>query len=75
MVQIKSIDHIVLTVKDIDKTVDWYVQHLGMKHEVFSSPKDLSVKRYVYLHFMHEIMILVLIHVVTLSCPGNMYAL
>ena len=26
---IKSFDHVAITVKDIDKTIDWYVKHLG----------------------------------------------
>jgi catechol 2,3-dioxygenase-like lactoylglutathione lyase family enzyme len=34
---VKSIDHVVLTVKDIDATVDFYTSKLGMKHETFSS--------------------------------------
>lgn len=44
-VAVKSLDHIVLTVKDIQATVDFYTKHLGMKHEAFSSPKDMSVQR------------------------------
>lgn len=34
---VKSIDHVVLTVKDIPTTVDFYTKQLGMKHEVFTS--------------------------------------
>ncbi|WP_419771021.1 MAG: VOC family protein [Candidatus Marinarcus sp.] len=35
MFKIKSIDHIVLTVKDIPKTVEFYTSVLGMEKEVF----------------------------------------
>ena len=34
---VKSIDHVVLTVKDIPATVNFYTERLGMKHEVFTS--------------------------------------
>lgn len=34
---VQSIDHVVLTVQNIQATVDFYVNRLGMKHEVFSS--------------------------------------
>lgn len=34
---VKSLDHVVLTVKSIETTVDFYKTHLGMQHEVFSS--------------------------------------
>ncbi|KAK3709280.1 hypothetical protein LTR37_011018 [Vermiconidia calcicola] len=34
---VKSIDHVVITVKSIQATVDFYTSRLGMKHEVFSS--------------------------------------
>lgn len=33
--QINRLDHLVLTVKDINKTVDFYVNVLGMKKEIF----------------------------------------
>jgi catechol 2,3-dioxygenase-like lactoylglutathione lyase family enzyme len=33
--QIKSLDHLVLTVKDIDKTVEFYTLVLGMQKEIF----------------------------------------
>lgn len=46
---VKSLDHVVLTVADIDKTVAFYQQHLGMKHEAFSSPKDPGVVRHALL--------------------------
>jgi len=49
MPTVKSLDHVVLTVKDIDKTVAFYTEHLGMKHDIFKSPKDAAqgVERYV----------------------------
>lgn len=34
---VKSIDHVVLTCRDIPATVDFYTTKLGMKHEVFES--------------------------------------
>ncbi|KAK4629336.1 Virulence protein [Fulvia fulva] len=34
---VKSIDHVVLTVKDIPATIDFYTTRLGMKHEKFTS--------------------------------------
>jgi catechol-2,3-dioxygenase len=40
---VKSIDHVVLTVKSIEATVDFYTKRLGMKHEVFTSK---GVERY-----------------------------
>jgi len=37
--KIKQIDHIVLTVKNIDKTVEFYTTILGMKKEVFGEDR------------------------------------
>ncbi len=34
--QIKSLDHLVLTVKDIAKTVEFYTMVLGMQKEIFN---------------------------------------
>lgn len=34
---VKSIDHVVLTVKNIPATITFYTTRLGMKHEVFTS--------------------------------------
>ncbi|KAF2723265.1 Glyoxalase/Bleomycin resistance protein/Dihydroxybiphenyl dioxygenase [Polychaeton citri CBS 116435] len=34
---VRSIDHVVLTVKSISASVSFYTQRLGMKHETFSS--------------------------------------
>ncbi len=45
----KSLDHIVLTVKDLDATVKFYEDVLGMKHEAFSSPKAPDVQRHALL--------------------------
>lgn len=42
----KSLDHIVLTVKDLDATVKFYEENLGMKHQAFSSPKAPDVTRH-----------------------------
>ena len=39
MFQIKNLDHLVLTVKDIEKTVQFYTQVLGMKKEVFKGSR------------------------------------
>ncbi|QDF27522.1 VOC family protein [Halarcobacter anaerophilus] len=35
MFKIKAIDHLVLTVKDIEKTVEFYTSVLGMEKEIF----------------------------------------
>ncbi|KAK1058578.1 hypothetical protein LTR12_013814 [Friedmanniomyces endolithicus] len=34
---VKSLDHVVLTAKDIDATIKFYTTKLGMKHETFAS--------------------------------------
>ncbi len=49
LTQVKSLDHIVLTVADIERTKEFYTRFLGMKHESFSSPKDPSVVRHALL--------------------------
>ncbi|KAJ9626876.1 hypothetical protein H2203_003332 [Taxawa tesnikishii (nom. ined.)] len=46
---VKALDHVVLTVNDIQATVNFYTQRLGMKHEAFTSPKDPSVERHALL--------------------------
>ncbi|KAF4311538.1 Glyoxalase/bleomycin resistance protein/dioxygenase [Botryosphaeria dothidea] len=46
---VKSIDHVVLTVRSIPATVNFYTQRLGMKHEVFTSVKDPGVERHALL--------------------------
>jgi Glyoxalase/Bleomycin resistance protein/Dioxygenase superfamily. len=42
---VKSLDHFVLTVRSIPETVAFYTAHLGMRHEVFTSPANPSVQR------------------------------
>jgi len=37
---VKSLDHVVLTVKDYQTTIDFYATNLGMKHEKFVSKDD-----------------------------------
>ncbi|SMQ50811.1 unnamed protein product [Zymoseptoria tritici ST99CH_3D7] len=34
---VKSIDHVVLTCRNIPATINFYTQRLGMRHEVFTS--------------------------------------
>ncbi|KAL2832684.1 Glyoxalase/Bleomycin resistance protein/Dihydroxybiphenyl dioxygenase [Aspergillus pseudoustus] len=46
---VKSLDHLVLTVRSIPKTVQFYTTHLGMKHEVFTSPMSPTVERHALL--------------------------
>lgn len=36
-----SLDHIVLTVSDLDRTVKLYTETLGMEHQTFRSPTDI----------------------------------
>jgi hypothetical protein len=36
-VKVKSLDHVVLTVKSLDATADFYTTHLGMQHETFKA--------------------------------------
>ncbi|KAJ5917078.1 hypothetical protein N7504_001093 [Penicillium tannophilum] len=40
---VKSLDHLVLTVRSIPDTVAFYTTHLGMRHEVFASPANAEV--------------------------------
>ncbi|KAJ5539300.1 hypothetical protein N7513_007632 [Penicillium frequentans] len=42
---VKSLDHLVLTVRSIPDTVAFYTTHLGMRHEVFASPANPAVQR------------------------------
>jgi Glyoxalase/Bleomycin resistance protein/Dioxygenase superfamily len=46
-ISVKSIDHVVLTVKSVEDTVSFYTKYLGMKHEEFQSPRDPKVVRQV----------------------------
>lgn len=39
MFKVKTIDHLVLTVQDIDKTVDFYTTVLGMEKEIFKQTR------------------------------------
>jgi hypothetical protein len=43
---VKSLDHLVLTVRSIPRTVAWYTTYLGMRHEIFTSPLNQAVQRY-----------------------------
>ncbi|OQE00665.1 hypothetical protein PENVUL_c048G04024 [Penicillium vulpinum] len=43
---VKSLDHLVLTVRNIPKTVAFYTTYLGMRHEIFTSPANQSVQRH-----------------------------
>ncbi|KAL4780420.1 Glyoxalase/Bleomycin resistance protein/Dihydroxybiphenyl dioxygenase [Aspergillus varians] len=43
---IKSLDHLVLTVRSIPDTVAFYTTHLGMHHEVFCSPLSPTIERH-----------------------------
>ncbi|KAL3443659.1 Glyoxalase/Bleomycin resistance protein/Dihydroxybiphenyl dioxygenase [Aspergillus insuetus] len=45
----RSLDHLVLTVRSIQDSVTFYTTHLGMRHEVFTSPVDLTVERHALL--------------------------
>ncbi|MBU0923568.1 VOC family protein [bacterium] len=39
MIKVNRVDHLVLTVKDINNTVDFYTKVLGMKKEIFKSSR------------------------------------
>ena len=39
MIKINRLDHLVLTVKDIDKTVDFYTKVLAMEKEIFKGTR------------------------------------
>jgi catechol 2,3-dioxygenase-like lactoylglutathione lyase family enzyme len=43
---IKSLDHLVLTVKSISKATEWYSQHLGMRAESFVSAATPDITRH-----------------------------
>ncbi|KAJ5928131.1 hypothetical protein N7466_007087 [Penicillium verhagenii] len=43
---VKSLDHLVLTVRSIPETVAFYTTHLGMRHEVFASPANPTIQRH-----------------------------
>lgn len=42
---IQSLDHLVLTVKSIEKTIEWYTSNLGMETQSFESMANPGVKR------------------------------
>ena len=44
--KLEKIDHVVITVKDLNKTIDFYSNILGMKLEKFSSSLDNNQIRY-----------------------------
>ena len=44
--KLEKIDHVVITVKDLKKTIDFYTNALGMKLEKFSSSLDDNQFRY-----------------------------
>ncbi|KAK0386116.1 hypothetical protein NLU13_5953 [Sarocladium strictum] len=46
---VKSLDHLVLTCKNVPKTSEWYAKYLGMKPESFVSPTDKSTVRHALL--------------------------
>ena len=41
---IKSFDHVAITVKDIDKTIDWYVKHLGFSVKRTIENKERGIR-------------------------------
>ena len=44
--KLEKIDHVVITVKNLNKTIDFYTNILGMKLEKFSSSLDNDQIRY-----------------------------
>ncbi|KZF23944.1 Glyoxalase/Bleomycin resistance protein/Dihydroxybiphenyl dioxygenase [Xylona heveae TC161] len=52
---ISSLDHLVLTVRSIPATIDFYTRHLGMKAETFSPPSAPHTKRHALLFGPHKI--------------------
>ena len=42
---IKSFDHVAITVKDFDKTIDWYVKHMGFTVKTNIENKERGIKR------------------------------
>ncbi|OJJ43660.1 hypothetical protein ASPZODRAFT_136111 [Penicilliopsis zonata CBS 506.65] len=43
---VKSLDHLVLTVRSIPESVAFYTTRLGMRHEMFTSPAAPTVQRH-----------------------------
>ena len=54
---VKSLDHLVLTVKDIDATIRFYEDVMGMKHTSFQSPASPH-KRYALGKFSRQLMVI-----------------
>lgn len=46
-IAVKSLDHVVLSVRSVPKTVAFYTKFLGMTHAVFRAGKNLEQERYV----------------------------
>ena len=44
--KLEKIDHVVITVKNLNKTIDFYTNILGMKLEEFASSLDNDQIRY-----------------------------
>lgn len=42
----KSLDHLVLTVKDLDATISFYEKVMGMQHTSFASASSPDVQRH-----------------------------
>ncbi|KAJ5164611.1 uncharacterized protein N7500_006441 [Penicillium coprophilum] len=42
---VKSLDHLVLTVRNIPQTIAFYTTYLGMRHEIFT-PANQSIQRH-----------------------------
>jgi catechol 2,3-dioxygenase-like lactoylglutathione lyase family enzyme len=43
---VKSLDHLVLTCRDVVVTSSWYATHLGMRPETFVAASDPSITRH-----------------------------
>ncbi|KAI9929856.1 hypothetical protein MW887_011662 [Aspergillus wentii] len=52
---VKSLDHLVLTVRCIPTTVAFYTTRLGMRHEVFTSPSSPDIQRHALLFGQQKI--------------------
>ena len=55
IVNIKALDHLVLTCKSVPSTIQWYTRYLGMKPRTFTSASDPSIKRYALLFGQQKI--------------------
>ncbi|KAH7128977.1 Glyoxalase/Bleomycin resistance protein/Dihydroxybiphenyl dioxygenase [Dactylonectria macrodidyma] len=52
---VKSLDHLVLTCRNVTNTANWYSKYLGMKPEIFTSPTDPLVQRHALKFGLHKI--------------------